>query len=54
MTEREKAYVIIEERNRCLAWVEFARSVGETDMRQVRSWINSSDWPSDEDKEEYY
>lgn len=37
---------ITEEKNRCIAWVEYARSEGESDMRQVRNWINSGEWPS--------
>ena len=38
-----------QEKERCIAWVEYARSQGETDMRQVRNWINSDEWPEEED-----
>jgi len=33
------------ERLRCLAWVQHAREEGETDMRQLRAWIESGDQP---------
>lgn len=33
------------ERARCLAWVQHAREQGETDMRQLRAWIERGEWP---------
>ncbi len=35
-----------EERERCLAWVQHAREEGESDMRQVRYWIECGDHPA--------
>lgn len=36
-----------DERARCLRWVQFAREEGETDMRDVRDWIQAGKDPSD-------
>lgn len=39
---------VIEEKERCLAWLQCAREDGVTDMRQVINWINTDEWPDDE------
>lgn len=38
----------INEKERCLAWVQYARSQGEHDMRQLRYWIETDEWPEED------
>ena len=46
----DERYVRESEKDRCLEWLRFARSQGETDMRQVIHWIEMDRWPPDEEE----
>lgn len=35
------------ERERCLDWIRHGRERGETDLRQIRAWVESGDQPPD-------